>query len=243
LALSPQPDEAFLREVDDAVRQDQLLGIWHSYGRLIVGAVIAALLAFGGYLFWDHQRQKSSGEVAEVADKLLQSAASGGAIDGKAIATLADSGQSGYEAIAALSKAAGAVKSGDVKDAIAQYGEAAGNDDLPQSYRDLALVRKVALSFDQMQPQQVVDQLKPLAIEGEPWFGSAGEMSAIAYMKMGKRDLAAATFAALAKDLQVPASIGSRARQMAALLGVDVASATPATIIGEDKAENANADR
>src|SRR3546814_18615749 len=72
-----------------------------------------------------------------------------------------------------------------------------------------------------LQPQQVVDRLKPLAVEGAPWFGSAGELVAIAYMKMRKPDLAGPLFAAMAKDKDVPQSIRSRARQMAGLLGVD----------------------
>ena len=72
-----------------------------------------------------------------------------------------------------------------------------------------------------LEPQQVVDRLKPLAVEGAPWFGSAGELVAISYMKMRKPDLAGPLFAAMAKDATVPQSIRSRARQMAGLLGID----------------------
>jgi hypothetical protein len=92
---------------------------------------------------------------------------------------------------------------------------------MDQPYRDLALIRQTALEFEALKPQQVVDRLKPLAIEGAPWFGSAGELVAIAYMKMGKNDLAGPIFAAMAKDANVPQSIRSRARQMAGLMGID----------------------
>ena len=81
--------------------------------------------------------------------------------------------------------------------------------------------------FDALKPQQVVDRLKPLAVEGAPWFGSAGELVAIAYMKMRKPELAGPMFAAMAKDENVPQSIRSRARQMAGLLGIDAVE-TPA---------------
>ena len=67
----------------------------------------------------------------------------------------------------------------------------------------------------------MVDRLKPLAVEGAPWFGSAGELVAVAYMKMGKNDLAGPMFAAMAKDDKVPQSIRSRARQMAGVMGID----------------------
>ena len=64
--------------------------------------------------------------------------------------------------------------------------------------------------------------MKPLAVSGKAWFGSAGEMLAMAYMKERKPELAAPIFAAMAKDEKVPRSIRSRAKEMAASLGIEV---------------------
>src|SRR5690606_39779026 len=91
----------------------------------------------------------------------------------------------------------------------------------PQPYRDLATLRSVATRFEEMQPQQIVDRLKTLATPGNPWFGSAGELVAMAYLKQGKQDLAGPLFAAIAKDEDVPQTLRSRTRQMAGLLGYD----------------------
>ena len=55
MALSPTNDAALLQEVDEAVRKDRPDTIMQNYGRWIVGGVLAALLAFGGYLFWSHR--------------------------------------------------------------------------------------------------------------------------------------------------------------------------------------------
>ena len=221
MAETPQSNEAFFREVDDAVRQDRLAGFGKRYGLWLAGIVAAGLIAFGGWLYWNHHGRESSGQVAEDAQEVLQAVATGSQPDAQKLAALTDAGQPGYRAIALLSKAAAAVKKGDVKGAAKLYGEIAANGDLEQPYRDLGTVRQVALTFDELQPQQVIDRLKPLAVEGNPWFGSAGEMTAIAYMKMGKKDLAGPLFAAIARDEQVPQSLRSRARQMAGLMGVD----------------------
>ena len=43
----------------------------------------------------------------------------------------------------------------------------------------------------------------------------------MAYLKQGRNDLAGPLFAAIAKDENVPATLRSRARQMAGLLGFD----------------------
>jgi hypothetical protein len=67
----------------------------------------------------------------------------------------------------------------------------------------------------------VIARLKPLAEPGNPWFGNAGELVGIAYMKQGHNDLAGPLFAAISRDKDAPVSLRRRARQMAGLLGVD----------------------
>jgi hypothetical protein len=93
-------------------------------------------------------------------------------------------------------------------------------------------VRSTALEFDTLRPQAVIDRLKPFAVAGNPWFGSAGEMSAMAYLKLGRKQEAARIFAAMAKDQKVPESIRTRSVQMAGSLGVDALPDT-ATPVGE----------
>jgi hypothetical protein len=100
---------------------------------------------------------------------------------------------------------------------------------LAQPYRDLAAVRLTALEFDQMPPTDVIARLKPLTVAGNPWFGSAGEMTAMALLKMGRKDEAGRLFAAIAADDTVPDTIRSRAVQIAGTLGIDATASLPAT--------------
>nr|WP_301287308.1 tetratricopeptide repeat protein [Sphingobium sp. OAS761] len=210
-----------MREVDDAVRQDQLLTFWERYGRWLAMLLVLMLLAFGGWLYWQHYSRTQSEAVSETADTVLDAAMGGGTPDAKQIDVLSQASQPGYRATAALVKAGIAARKGDAKAAAAAYGAMAADTKLDQPYRDLALIRQTALEYDSLKPQQVVDRLKPLAVEGAPWFGSAGELVALAYMKMGKKDLAGPMFAAMAKDQNVPQTIRSRARQMAGVMGID----------------------
>ncbi|EQB16692.1 tetratricopeptide repeat protein [Sphingobium lactosutens] len=221
MALTPQNSEAFMREVDDAVRQDQLTTFWQRYGRILIVLLVAGLAAFGGWLYWQHHQKTQSEAVSEQMDTLLDTAVGGGTPDAKQLDALTKASQPGYRASALLVQAGVAARKGDAKAAIAAYRAIAADDSLDQPYRDLALIRQTSLEFDSLKPQQVVDRLKPLAVEGAPWFGSAGELVAIAYMKMGKNDLAGPMFAAMAKDDKVPQSIRSRARQMAGVMGID----------------------
>ena len=238
MALTPQSNEAFLREVDDAVRQDQLVGFWKTYGRWVAGLVMLGLALFAGWLYWNHHSAAKSGKVAEEMQGVLQSVAGGGTPDAKKLDALTQASQPGYRASALMAKAALAIRNKDVKGATAIFKGMAADDSLAKPYRDLGLIRQTTLEFDSLKPEEIIARMKPFAAAGDPWFGSAGEMTAIAYMKMRKPDLAGPLFAALAKDAQVPESVRSRARQMAGLLGVDAIDATVG--IGENGGTDAS---
>ena len=46
-----------MREVDEAVRQDETAQFARRYGTIIVAAVVVTLAAFGGWLFWQDYRE------------------------------------------------------------------------------------------------------------------------------------------------------------------------------------------
>jgi hypothetical protein len=227
LALTPTDkragsDEAFLREVDDAVRASDLTGFWKRYGRWLLAAVVAALLAFGGYIFYRNQQQAAADRQGEEFVDAMDKLRAGQEKAARAkLGTLAKADQPGYRAMAQLVEANLLGEDGKTKEAIAIYAKVAGDDSLPQTFRDLALIRQTSAEFDSLPPQTVIDRLKPLAVAGNPWFGSAGELTAISYMKLGKDNLAGPIFAQIAKQDGLPQSMRSRAQQMAGALGVD----------------------
>ena len=213
--------EVLLREVDEAMRKDQLGSAAKRYGWLIGGGLVLALCAFGGYLLWEDHRE---GKLEEASDTLVTTLdkLEAGQIEQAEddLANLAK-GDTATAISAKMARAAIALRDNRQEEAVALFDEIAADAGAPQPYRDLAALRSVATRFEEMEPQQVVDRLKPLATPGNPWFGSAGELVAMAYLKQGKQDLAGALFAAIAKDEDVPETLRSRTRQMAGLLGVD----------------------
>jgi hypothetical protein len=215
-------DEAFLREVDDAVRAGDLENFWKRYGRWLLAAVVIGLMAFGGWIYWQNQQQAAADANGEkfiaAVEKLDNNDEKGAMAD---LALLAKADQPGYRAMAQIMIANAAAKNDNVKKAVADYAKVAADSSLPQSFRDMALIRQTAAELDTLAPQAIVDRLKPLSKPGHAWFGSAGEMTAMAYMKMGKDNLAGPIFAQIAKQEDVPETLRSRAQQMAGSLGVD----------------------
>lgn len=232
MAVPPKDNEAFYREVDEELRREQVSRAMRRYG---VAAAILLLLflgAVGGYLWWQQEKEKRAGEQSETLNRVFEDVAGGRTkgIDSRLDDIAKDAGP-GYRAAALLTKAAVAVQTGNDAAAITTYKAVAQDEDFAQPYRDLATIRQTALEYDTLDPAAVIERLKPLAVAGNPWFGSAGEMVAVAHLKAGKPELAAPIFAAIAKDESVPGSIRSRAREMASSLGVDAVgdrAATPA---------------
>jgi len=231
--------DVFLREVDEALRQDEMLGFFKRFGVPIIVAVAVGLAGLGGYLWWDSKQKQAASERGEqlvlALDELGANNLKGA--DDK-LALVAQDAGAASSAAAKLLRAGIALEQQRPKDAIKLYAGIAADPDVPQPYRDLATVREVAASFDEMEPQKVVDRLKSLAVPGNPWFGVAGELVGMAYLRQGKDDLAGPLFAKIARDKDAPESLRARSRQLAGLLGVD---AVDEVATGKDVKNEANA--
>lgn len=215
-------EDALLREVDDAVRQDDLLSFGKRYGRPLAIAAWVLVLGFGGYLFWDSRQDAARETQSETLVAALDQAQAGNlpAAATNAQPLLAE-GAPGPSASAQLLAAGAAMAQNRPQDAVRLLTALAEDGSAPTPMRDLARIRLVAMQFDSMDKAQVAAQLGPLSRPDSPWFGSAGELLAMAYLEQGKRAEAGRLFGEIARTETVPDPIRSRARQMAGVLGVD----------------------
>jgi hypothetical protein len=228
LAQPPDISETFVREVDENLRRDQVRDFFQKNGTWLIIAVVLFLAASGGFIWWkQHQVQRSGAEVEKLAEIYKDIGSGNMAQAPQQLDDLSNSGSKAVRASALFARAALALQQSDTKLATSTYKSIANDSSLPQAYRDAALIRQTALEFDQIQPQEVIARLEPLAKPGEPWFGSAGEMTALALIKSGKKQEAGQLFAAIAKDNGVPETIRTRAVQVAGTLGVDASAAPP----------------
>lgn len=234
MALSPTNDAALLQEVDEAVRKERLDTIMQRYGRWIIGAVVAGLLAFGGYLYWSHRQDVARGENAEILLGALDKGNAGaGALEqleaGKAPA---------YRAAAMMQQANMKAGAGDLKGAAALMAKVAADTKLDKTLRDLALIRQTAFEFDTLKPETVIARMKPMVDAKDPassWFASAAELSAIAHYQLGQYDQAGALYGRIAKLPKIGKTLQSRSVQMAGMLGVDAVADRAAESVAAEK--------
>ena len=237
---SGNPDDAFLREVDEGVRRDQVVSLWQRFGKIGIMLLVIGLAALGGGLWWQDQQGVRAGIAGEDFARASDQFDVGEAAKARPVlAALAKDGPGIYAPLARLVQASDAVAAGNPARARTLLDGIAADTDIAEPLRDAALVKSVQLGFDTLPPATVIARLQPLAVPGNPWFGIAAEMTALAHLEAGKPDAAKPLLTAIVLDAANAASMRNRAAQLALSLGVDARTlklqpaappaATPAT--------------
>ncbi len=137
-----------MREVDDALRQDEMVGAFRRYGVPIGAAVALGLAGFGGYLWWNHAQKAEAGAQGEQMTLALDRVESGRLDEaGKQLLSLERDAGPGPKTAAQLMRAGLALQQGKRDEALKLYGAVAGDSAAPQPFRDLATIRQVAASL------------------------------------------------------------------------------------------------
>ena len=226
MAQPPDITDTFVREVDENLRRDRLRDFFKQNTGWLIGGLVLFLAASGGIIWYQQHREQLAEQHVEQLAQIYKDIGVGNT--SKVAPQLDDLSRSESKAVRAtamFTRAAFAVEQNDQKLAVSTYQKIASDSSLPDAYRNAALIRQTALEFDQLQPQQVIARLEPLTKPGNPWFGSAGEMTALALIKQGKSGEAGQLFASIAKDKDVPQSIRERSIQISGSLGVDASAA------------------
>ena len=228
MALPPQDAASFEREVDEEYRRDQAAKFGKKYGTWIGLGVVLFLAAIAGLIWWQgEQAKKGEAQGEELAKVIadLGNEAEEETLVPRLEAIEAEGGGSAGAASAAMLRAAVLLEQGDRAAAIEAYQNIATSSDLPEPYRDAARIRWTLLDFDQVEPSEIVARLQPLAQQGNAFFGSAAELTAMALIKQGDEEAAAQLFKQIAEDQNAPRSLRARAVQVAGTYGVDASAA------------------
>jgi hypothetical protein len=216
-------DDAFIREVDEAYREDELKKFVTTWGRWILLAVVIGLAALGGYYWWKADQQKRVEALSEQFTAALVKVESGGSTEALAeLETIGKSNNASYRALAAMTKSGLALQGGEVDKATADLKRVVDDAQAPQPLRDVAEIKLLRLQFDTLKPDEILKRTAPFITGDSPWFPVAGEMAALAHLKAGAPDKAGPLFYRIAADERTPQATRARAEQMAAALGQDV---------------------
>lgn len=206
------------REIEEELRRDNLLKLWQRYAKYIIAAVVIVLVIAGLVVAWrQYQASQRQAQAARYSAALALAQTGKDAEASKLFDDLAQQ-SGGYGLLSAFEHAELLAKSGDHKGAAAAYDRIAADSAIGPQFRDVAELLSVMQSFPAADAKTVIERLRPLTANDNPWRATALDLTAAASLKSGDREAARKIYQQLSDDLTAPQSLRARAAEMAAAL-------------------------
>ncbi len=214
--------DSFIDEVTDEVRRDKLFAMFRKYGW--IGVMIVVFIV-GGAAFNEWRKAATLTRAEAFGDSVLDALDQGGVEERRtALGAIAADGD--QKAILQLLLASD--PDTDRKATLDALAALAADESQPQSYRDLAVLRRVIVLGSEATVADRRAALDPIAAAGHPFRTLALEQMAYLLVEEKKTDAALAALQALMQDQESPAGLRSRAEQVIVALGGEVQPATAA---------------
>ena len=202
-------EDVFIREVDEDVQQDRMVGFLRRFGPALAAGAVLLVGIVGVSEFLEARGEASRAEAAEAYARAVDEGASA-----DALLQFASSADGGYRALARMRAAGLLARDGERQQAIETYAQVYGEDGLPGPLRDLARIRAgyLALEDGQGAADAIVD-----GVTNEALLPFAREVTALSAMARGDHRTAAAAFRAIEQTPSAPSGLRGRASTLAAL--------------------------
>jgi hypothetical protein len=185
--------------------------------------VLIVVLAVGGAAINEWNKARNREDARAYGDALL---AALGTEDARAradaLAALATDGD--RAAIAGFLAATAAQQAGDTAAALAELATLAADNSLPQSYRQLAILKRVVIGGTDLPLDERRAALQQLATPGQAYRPMAMEQLALLDIEAGNRDAAITRLHDILKEPNISAALQQRVSQAIVALGGEITS-------------------
>lgn len=210
------------QEVEEDLKRERSEELWRKYGKYVIGAAAVIVLGVAGREGWKTYEHSTSIENGTRLANAVELAEAGGDKQDAALealdAIIAD-GNAGFVALGHFQKAAVYLRSGATPSAIAELEAVAGNADIDQVYRDLAVVQVAMNSANESNAKDLITRLEPIAVPENAWYYSAREMIALLHVAAGEIDAAKPLLTEIADDSEAPSGMRARVSEILKAVG------------------------
>jgi hypothetical protein len=209
--------ESFIDEVTEEVRRDRLFATFRKYGWI---AILLVALIVGGAAYTEWKKASHAAQAKAFGDSLLTALDENDpASRRKALADVAGAASGIPDSMAIQQLLLASDPAGDKAGTLAALDAVANDAAISQTYRDLAVLRRVILAGADMDIAARRAALDPLAVPGRPFRTLAQEQ--LAYLSVEAKDTEAAItqLRAISTDQEAPTGLRQRANQMIEALG------------------------
>lgn len=202
--------DAFIREVDEDLRQKMISELWRKYGKFVIGIAIGIVLIVAGRSLYNYFVEN---KYTEQADAYAAALSLSGPEASKAFDPIIASDIDGYQIIGTFKKVELALAAEDKLAAVAALDQFIENSTADEIYKDMAKIQASIIELDSASVDKIRSRLS-LILAGENQLQYlAGEIMAIAELKNGDFDAAKSRLEALAVNTDAPAAVKNRAEQ------------------------------
>ena len=205
--------DSFVDEVTDAVRRDRLFAAFRKYGWI---GIVLVVLIVGGAAYNEWQKSRAEARAESFGDAALVALEKSDAAERMAAlaAIPVDADQKAVQALLLSGN-----PDGDKAGSLATLDALIADTAQPQVYRDLAVLRRVALAGSDQPLADRRAALQGVAIPGRPFRTLAEEQLAYLLIEDGEKAAALTALTALIQDQEAPAGMRRRLGQVITALG------------------------
>ncbi len=211
--------EAFIREVTEEVKNDNLKQMWEKYGLYIILLVVLAItgaVSFEGFKSWRRTQSETWSDTYAYALNLENQGKYDESL--KVLEQMEKTGGNIYSDIARLQTANILLEQGKNDEAVKILEEISADKSINKKLRDVSIIKLASYKLDNAPREEIDALLQPLIKENGSWTNIAKEMTAMAAIRDGKIDEAQAIYNEILNTPNLPDGLKMRVQDMLSVL-------------------------
>ncbi|WP_020594072.1 tetratricopeptide repeat protein [Kiloniella laminariae] len=202
------------QEVEEDLKRERVELLWKKYGKWVIAAAVAVVLATAGFQLWNNYQQTVRSEKSAQFSQAFELSEAGKLDEAKtALAELAAS-DDGYGTLARFEQARILAEQGDIASAVALWDQIAASSPPIERLQDVASLLAVMHLVETGDVADVKKRLALLVVPGAAFRYSAIELQALVALREDDHTSARSFFQQLVDAPDAPGGIQSRAAQI-----------------------------
>ncbi len=208
-------EDAFIREIDEELKNEKIKNIWDKYGLYIIIFVVIAVfsaVSFESLKAWNDRRNQEMSDTFAYALNLQNQGRFAEATE--VLDNLAKSGHGIYTNIAQMQKANLLFEQNQLEQAIVVLQNIINDEDFNPQMRNIAILKLASYKLNNAPAAEIKDLLQPLTEEQNVWNDTAKELLAMLAIREKDFSEAQKLYTEISNSPKVSETLKTRALDM-----------------------------
>ena len=217
--INADEQEAFIREVTEEVKNDNLKQMWEKYGIYIILLVVLSIVgavSFEGFKSWRKARSETWSDTYAYALNLENQGKYDESLE--VLKKMEQTGGNIYSDIAKLQIVNILFEQGKKDEAISTLESIVADKDINKKLRNVSVIKLASYKLDKASREEINALLEPLIEENGSWTNIAKEMSAMAAIRDGNIEEAQTLYHEILNTPNLPDGLKMRVQDMLSVL-------------------------